>query len=78
MDVTKPIIFDGALWPPNTLENKDVLTVGRIFYYDTSRFGMMKLIVTEVDDSHCHMSDGDVMYRDPWYMIDLTHIHLSS
>ena len=77
MDVTKPLVIDGVLWPANTAEPKDVLTLDRQFYYDSPIKGMTRLKVTKIDDKKCYSQDiNGHNYSDDWHLLEMSRITL--
>lgn len=77
MDVTKPLVIDGTLWPPNTVEPKDVLTKGRIFYYDSPMKGIVKLTVFKLTYNQCHTEGIDgTRFADDWNKLEMARITL--
>jgi hypothetical protein len=77
MDASKAQVIDGVLWPPNTIEPRDILTVGRVFNYDSPAHGMTRLTVHKVDETHCHtIGDDQLRYKDAWVDLDINRIHL--
>jgi hypothetical protein len=78
MDRSKPQVIDGVLWPPNTIEVQDILTVGRIFNYDSPQHGMLRLVVQKTDGEYCHCmgTHTKLIYKDRWIDYDIGKIYL--
>jgi len=77
MDITKHLVIDGTLWPPNTVEIRDVLTVGRWFYYKSPQHGQTQLKVTETDDEVCKcVGMGGTRYSDSWCHLQIERVTL--
>lgn len=54
MNLAEPIVLDGVLWSPNTLEIRDILTVGRKVKYTSERLQKsLNLIVSSFIGDKC-------------------------
>ncbi len=77
MNITKPLVIDGVLWPPNTVEIRDVLTVGRWFYYQSPEHGQTQLKVDKVDDESCRsIGINGTKYTDSWSHLKINRVTL--
>ena len=77
MDITKSLVIDGLLWPPNTVEIRDVLTVGRWFYYQSPQHGQTQLKVTKFTDETCSTIGLDgTRYTDTWKQLQIERVTL--
>ena len=55
MDLSKPIVLDGILWSPNTLDIEDILTPGRNIIYKSEKLQKtLHLLVTKCDHRKCN------------------------
>ena len=77
MDITKSLVIDGLLWPPNTVEIKDVLTIGRWFYYQSPEHGQTQLKVIEVNTETCSSVNlRGTRYTDSWHNLQIKRVTL--
>ncbi len=77
MDITKHLVIDGTLWPPNTVEIRDVLTVGRWFYYKSPEHGQTQLKVVEISEKTCKcIGTTGTTYTDSWGRLQIELVTL--